>query len=339
MTNLKIDMHTHIIPEHLPKWTEKFGYGDFINLHHHKEGAAMMMKGNKFFREIQANCWDPKVRIEEYAQFDTQVQVISTIPVMFSYNAKPEDGLEVSRFLNDHIAEICNLYPKNYIGLATVPMQDENLAIKELERCKKELNLPGIQIGSNINDKNLSSERFFPIFEACEKLDMAIMIHPWNMMGFGSMERYWLPWLVGMPAETSRAACSLIFGGVLERLPKLRFNFSHAGGSFLPTIGRIEHGFNCRPDLVAIDNQVNPREYIGKFWVDSITHDPLMMKYILEMQGSKRITLGSDYPFPLGDLEIGAYLKEMDLSDEVIDDVFCNATLEWLNLPKAQFLD
>lgn len=332
-------MHTHIIPEHLPKWTEKFGYGDFINLHHHKEGAAMMMKGNKFFREIQANCWDPKVRIEEYAQFDTQVQVISTIPVMFSYNAKPEDGLEVSRFLNDHIAEICNLYPKNYIGLATVPMQDENLAIKELERCKKELNLPGIQIGSNINDKNLSSERFFPIFEACEKLDMAIMIHPWNMMGFGSMERYWLPWLVGMPAETSRAACSLIFGGVLERLPKLRFNFSHAGGSFLPTIGRIEHGFNCRPDLVAIDNQVNPREYIGKFWVDSITHDPLMMKYILEMQGSKRITLGSDYPFPLGDLEIGAYLKEMDLSDEVIDDVFCNATLEWLNLPKAQFLD
>jgi|UniRef100_UPI0040470FD3 aminocarboxymuconate-semialdehyde decarboxylase len=339
MTNLKIDMHTHIIPEHLPKWTEKFGYGDFINLHHHKEGAAMMMKGNKFFREIQANCWDPKVRIEEYAQFDTQVQVISTIPVMFSYDAKPEDGLEVSRFLNDHIAEICNLYPKNYIGLATVPMQDENLAIKELERCKKELNLPGIQIGSNINDKNLSSERFFPIFEACEKLDMAVMIHPWNMMGFGSMERYWLPWLVGMPAETSRAACSLIFGGVLERLPKLRFNFSHAGGSFLPTIGRIEHGFNCRPDLVAIDNQINPREYIGKFWVDSITHDPLMMKYILEMQGSKRITLGSDYPFPLGDLEIGAYLKEMNLSDEVIDDVFCNATLEWLNLPKAQFLD
>jgi aminocarboxymuconate-semialdehyde decarboxylase len=142
-----------------------------------------------------------------------------------------------------------------------------------------------------------------------------------------------------MPAETSRAACSLIFGGVLERLPNLRFNFSHAGGSFLPTIGRIEHGFNCRPDLVAIDNQVNPREYIGKFWVDSITHDPLMMKYILEMQGSKRVTLGSDYPFPLGDLEIGAYLKEMNLSDDVIDDVFCNATLEWLNLSKAQFLD
>ena len=334
---LKIDMHTHIIPEHLPKWTDKFGYGDFINLHHHKEGAAMMMKGSKFFREIQANCWDPAIRIEEYAQHGTQTQVVSTIPVMFSYDAQPKDALEVSRYLNDHIADICNKYPKNYIGLATIPMQDEELAIQELERCKHELNLPGIQIGSNINDKNLSSPRFFPIFEACERLGMAVMIHPWNMMGFHSMDRYWLPWLVGMPAETSRAACSLIFGGVLERLPNLRVNFSHAGGSFLTTMGRVEHGFNCRPDLVAIDNPVNPRDYIGKFWVDSITHDPLLLKYILEMQGSKRITLGSDYPFPLGDLEIGAYIEEMGLSDEIVEDIFCNATLEWLDLPKSQF--
>lgn len=297
----------------------------------------MMMKGAKFFREIQANCWDPEIRMEEYAQHGTQVQVISTIPVLFSYDAKPDDGLEISRFLNDHMAEICHKYPKNYIGLATIPMQDEDLAIQELKRCKEELGLPGIQIGSNINDKNLSSPRFFPIFQACQELGMSVMIHPWNMMGFHSIERYWLPWLVGMPAETSRAACSLIFGGVLERLPDLRINFSHAGGSFLPTLGRIEHGFNCRPDLVAIDNPVNPREYLGKFWVDSITHDADLLEYVLKVQGSKRITLGSDYPFPLGDLEIGAYIEEMNLSEEVVEDIFCNAALEWLNLDKKQF--
>ncbi len=331
-------MHTHIIPKHLPKWTEKFGYGDFIHLHHHKEGAARMMKGSKFFREIQSNCWDAEERIEEYAGYDTQVQVICTIPVMFSYNAKPDDALEISEYLNDDVAKTCQKYPKNYIGLGTIPMQDEDAAIKELERCKKELNLPGIQIGSNINDKNLSSPRFFPIFEACQELGMAVMIHPWNMMGFHNMDRYWLPWLVGMPAETSRAACSLIFGGVLERLPDLRVNFSHAGGSFLPTIGRVEHGFNCRPDLVAIDNPINPREYVGKFWVDSITHDPLLLKYVLEMQGSKKVTLGSDYPFPLGDLEIGAYIEEMGLPKETVEDIFCNSTLEWLNLTKEQFL-
>ena len=334
---LKIDMHTHIIPKYLPKWTEKFGYGDFIHLHHRKEDAAMMMKGSKFFREIKSNCWDPEIRMEQYAEKGTQVQVVSTIPVMFSYEAKPEHGLEISRFLNDHIGELCQKYPKNYVGLGTIPMQDEELAIQELERCKSELGLPGIQIGSNIKDRNLSSPRFFPIFKACQELDMSIMIHPWNMMGFHSIERYWLPWLVGMPAETSRAACSLIFGGVMERLPDLRINFSHAGGAFLPTIGRIEHGFNCRPDLVAVDNPINPRDYIGKFWVDSITHDPHLLNYVLEMQGSKRITLGSDYPFPLGDLDFGAYIEEMELDEEIVEDIFCNATLEWLNLKRERF--
>jgi aminocarboxymuconate-semialdehyde decarboxylase len=163
------------------------------------------------------------------------------------------------------------------------------------------------------------------------------MIHPWNMMGKANMERYWLPWLVGMPAETSRAACSLIFGGVLERLPKLRFNFSHASGSFLATIGRVEHGFNCRPDLVAIDNNINPREYIGKFWVDSITHDDKMLRYVLDMQGSKKVSLGSDYPFPLGDLEIGRFIEEMGLEESVVEDIFCNSTLEWLGMTKEDF--
>lgn len=335
---LKIDMHTHIIPERLPNFTEKFGYGDFIYLQHHRAGTAKMMKGNQFFREILENCWNPQLRIEEYKKFNTQVQVICTIPVMFSYWANPKDCLELSIFLNDHIGDIVREYPKNYIGLATIPMQDTDLAIQELERCKHELGIPGIQIGSNINNENLHEEKFFPIFEACEQLGMAILVHPWNMMGMEHMKRYWLPWLVGMPAETSRAICSMIFGGILERLPELRVNFAHSGGSFLPTIGRVEHGFNCRPDLVAIDNPVNPREYIGKFWVDCITHDAAFMEYVIKTQGSKKITLGSDYPFPLGDLEIGAYLEEMNLEKTELENIYCNSTLDWLKLPKEQFL-
>jgi aminocarboxymuconate-semialdehyde decarboxylase len=129
----------------------------------------------------------------------------------------------------------------------------------------------------------------------------------------------------------------MIFGGILERLPNLRVCFSHAGGSFLLTLGRIEHGFNCRPDLVAIDNAINPREYLGKFWVDSITHDLDVLKLILKLQGSKRVCLGSDYPFPLGDLEIGKFIEESDLSMEVKQDIFQNATLEWLKLDEKQF--
>ena len=334
---LKIDMHSHIIPKNLPNWTEKFGYGKFIYLNHNEDRSADMMQGGQFFRRIKENCWDEDLRLGEYEQFQTQIQVVCTIPVLFSYWAEPKHGLELSEYLNDHIAELVSKYPKNYVGLATIPMQDTELAIKELERAKA-IGHVGIQIGSNINDENLSEERFFPIFEACERLGMAVMIHPWQMMGFDSMKKYWLPWLVGMPAETSRAACSMIFGGVLERLPNLRVCFSHAGGSFLPTLGRIEHGFNCRPDLVAIDNEVNPRDYVGKFWVDCITHDIDALKYILKIQGSKRVCLGSDYPFPLGDLEIGKFIEESDLSDQDKENIFSNSTLEWLNLDKSLFL-
>ena len=335
---LKIDMHSHILPKTMPNWTQKFGYGKFIHLEPNADGSANMMQGGKFFRRIVENCWDAQLRIEEYKPFSTQVQVVCTIPVMFSYWAKTPDALELSRFLNDHIADLVARYPHNYIGLATIPMQDPDAAILELERAKA-TGLVGIQIGSNINDENLNEEKFFLIFEACARLGMAVMIHPWQMMGFDSMKKYWLPWLVGMPAETSRAACSLIFGGVLERLPELRVCFSHAGGSFLPTLGRIEHGFNCRPDLVATDNPHNPRTYLGKFWVDSITHDIDALEYILKMQGSKRVCLGSDYPFPLGDLEIGQFIEDSSLDLAVKEDIFCNATLEWLALDKSQFIN
>ncbi|MBD3637504.1 MAG: amidohydrolase [Crocinitomicaceae bacterium] len=333
-------MHTHILPSEMPNWTAKFGYGDFIWLKpsSQKEGLADMMKGNHYFRTIEENCWDAELRIKEYEEYQTQVQVVCTVPVMFSYWSKPKDCLELSRFLNDHIAELQSRYPKNYVGLGTIPMQDAELAIQELQRLKNELNIIGIQIGSNINDKNLSDPEFFPIFEEAERLGLAIMIHPWEMMGFHSMEKYWLPWLVGMPAETSRAMCSLIFGGVLERLPNLRVLLSHAGGSFIPTLGRIEHGFNCRPDLVAVDNKRNPREYIGKFWTDCITHDIDFLKYILKVQGSEKVCLGTDYPFPLGDLEIGKFIEDSDLPKEDVENIFCNSILSWLDIDKERFL-
>ena len=131
----------------------------------------------------------------------------------------------------------------------------------------------------------------------------------------------------------------MVFAGVFDRYPKLRVMFSHASGAFLATLGRIEHGWRCRPDLVAVDNPNNPREYLGKFWVDSITHDARLMQYVLEMQGADRIVMGSDYPFPLGDLEFGQYIEtDMDLSNQQHEAIFHGAALEWLNLDKQQFL-
>jgi aminocarboxymuconate-semialdehyde decarboxylase len=333
---LKIDMHTHLLPDRMPNWTEKFGYGDFIWLQPSGEGKAVMRKGNEFFREIGANCWDPALRVAEYAAWRTQVQVVCTVPVMFSYWAKGADALELSRFLNDHLAEVQAADPAHYVALGTVPMQDTDRAIGELERIKG-LGMPGIQIGSNVNQQNLGEPVFRPIFEACQALGLAVLVHPWEMMGFDHMRQYWLPWLVGMPAETSRAMCSMIFSGLLEQLPDLRVCFAHAGGSFMGTIGRIEHGWRCRPDLVAVDNPRNPREYLGRFWVDSITHDPRVLEYVLDLQGSRRVCLGTDYPFPLGDLEIGAMIEDMDLPPNTVEDLFHNAALEWLDLDRARF--
>ena len=192
--------------------------------------------------------------MKEMQETDVSMQVLSTIPVLFNYWAKAKDGLETSRFFNDHIAETVAENPKQFIGIGTVPLQDVDLAIKEMERCVQELKMPGLEIGTNINGKNLSEPEFFPFYEAAEKLGCALFIHPWEMMGEKEMQKYWLPWLVGMPAETTRAICSLIFGGVFEKFPKLRVAFAHGGGSFPYTIGRIEHGFDVRPDLVQIDN-------------------------------------------------------------------------------------
>lgn len=314
---MKIDIHTHFMPDKIPNWFQKFGYGDFITLNHHKPCCAQMIKGDQMFREIHHNCWDAGVRIGEMDTTEVTVQALSPIPVLFNYWAKPEHGLETSRFFNDHIAATVEQYPTRFTGLGTVPMQDVDLAIQELERCVLELKMPGVEIGSNINNKNLSDPSFMPFWEAAESFGAAVFVHPWEMMGMEHMIPYWLPWLVGMPAETSRAICSMIFSGVFEKFPNLRVAFAHGGGSFPATIGRIEHGFNVRPDLCAVDNEVNPRNYLGKFWIDSLVHDAQALDFVLEVIGEDKICLGSDYPFPLGEHHPGLLVEE-HIQDEQI---------------------
>ncbi len=334
---MKIDIHTHIMPEKMPDWSAKFGYGGFIHLEHHKPCCAKMMVGDKFFREIEDNCWDDKVRLNDCNSFGVHVQVLSTIPVLFNYWAKPADCLQVSQFLNDHISEIVNRNPTRFQGLGTIPMQDTDLAILELRRCMQELGLRGVQIGSHVNDKNLNHKDFFPFYEEAEKLGAAIFVHPWDMMAKEKMAEYWLPWLVGMPAESSLAICSMIFGGVFEKFPKLRVAFAHGGGSFPATIGRIEHGFNVRPDLVAVDNKINPRNYLGRFYIDSLVHDPAMMEYLIQVIGADSIAMGSDYPFPLGEHHPGKLIETMNIDKKVKDRILYGSALEWLGMEKNFF--
>ena len=304
---------------------------------HHQTGCARMMKDDHFFREVESNLWDPGVRMSECEKHGVDVQVLSTVPIMFSYWAKADDALDISKLLNDHIAAIIAEFPKRFIGLGTIPLQNEGLAIRELERCTNELDLAGVQIGSNVNQLNLDADALFSVFEAAQDLNAAIFVHPWDMMGESEMKKYWLPWLVGMPAETSRAICSLIFGGVFERLPNLRVAFAHGGGSFPGTVGRIQHGFDVRPDLCAVDNNVAPKNYLEKFWVDSLVHDTDSLDYLIKIFGINKIALGTDYPFPLGDLEPGKLIESSNYSDEMKEKMLSRNALDWLGLNHENF--
>lgn len=324
---MKIDLHTHILPRDWPDLDARYGYSGFVRLEHHKPCCARIMKGNEQFREISENAWDPERRIEDCDRAGVSMQVLSTVPVMFSYWAKPADALDLSLFLNDHIAEVARAFPTRFAGLGTIPLQDPDLAARELERCVRELGMRGVQIGTHVDAnehchdpdcRNLDDRSLDVVWSAAEQLGAAIFVHPWDMLGKKRMPKYWLPWLVGMPAETCLAISCLMLGGVFERFPKLRVAFAHGGGSFPFTIGRMEHGFHVRPDLVATDNDVNPRSYLAsgetpaRFYVDSLVHDPDAFRLLLKLFGSRRVALGSDYPFPLGESEPGELIGALD---------------------------
>ncbi len=335
---MKIDLHTHILPREWPDLRQRYGCGGFVQMEHHAPGCARMTIDGKFFREVTGNCWDPQRRLEECDRHGVTVQVLSTVPVMFSYWAQPQHGHDLAQLLNDHIAEVVRAHPQRFAGLGTLPMQAPELAIRELERCVRELGLCGVQIGSHVNGRNLNDPSIVAVLQAAEQLGAAVFVHPWDMMARDRMGKYWLGWLVGMPAETALAICSVIFGGVLEKLPRLRIAFAHGGGAFPGTIGRIEHGFNCRPDLCAVDNPRNPRDYLGRFYLDSLVHDADALRQLIRLVGAQRVALGSDYPFPLGEAEPGRLIESLpELTDAVRHRLLAGTALEFLGLDEKLF--
>ena len=326
-----LDVHTHVLPSELPRWSP-------MRLERVDEcGARLLREDGTLFREIRSNCWDPATRLKECDEAGVGVQVLSTVPVLFAYQLPLARGDDLARLLNDHVAALCREHPRRFIGLGTLPMQAPDRAVRELDRCVTQLGLLGIEIGSHVNDWNLSEPALFPVFARAEELGAAVFVHPWDMMGEARMRKYWLPWLVGMPAEVSLAICSVIFGGVLERLPRLRIAFAHGGGAFPGTLGRIERGFQARPDLVAVDNPHPPSRYLKRIYVDSLVHDAGALRFLLGVFGPDRIALGSDYPFPLGEERPGSLIDSLHLPADVRERLRSGTALEWLGRQAAAY--
>lgn len=341
-----LDLHTHILPERWPSWTQRTGYAGWVELAHHQPGCARMLQTTspdgatppKVFRDVQANLWDPHARLAAMDAAGVSTQVLSTVPVMFSYWAKPQHALDLHRLLNDHLAQVCRAHPARFVALGCVPMQDPDLACRELERCVRELGHVGVQIGTHVNGVNLDDPTVRVVLGRAAQLGAAVFVHPWDMLAPERMTRHWMPWLVGMPTETTVAIMSVLFGGVLDEHPALRLGFAHGGGSFPGTLGRIAHGFECRRDLFPPAAR-HPREYLARgseparFWVDALTHDADALRAVLKLMHPRRVAIGSDYPFPLGEDRPGALVESMgDLNAADREAVLVGAGREFLGL-------
>ena len=349
-----IDVHTHILPESWPDLRARYGVGGWVQTAPLPAAPCGAARARLFrddgtpFRDVDERCWSLARRLADADGRGVDVTVLSTVPAMFSYDQPAEAALDLSMMLNDHMARCVAAAPRRFVGLGTLPLQAPALAAAELRRCVG-LGLRGVQIGSRVGAWTLAEPALEPVWRAAEECGAAIFVHPWGepMMGGDLLRKYWLPWLVAMPAETSQAICSLLFSGVLERHPALRVCFAHGGGAFPGTVGRVQQGYDVRPDLCAVDCAVPPRAQLGRFWADALVHDADALALVVKVFGEDKVAMGSDYPFPLGeftpesagrDWAAGALIDEAGLAPGLRDRLLGGNALEWLGLRAEDFL-
>jgi aminocarboxymuconate-semialdehyde decarboxylase len=243
---------------------------------------------------------DPQRRIEDLEKMGVDRAVISIAPPQFFYHLEGKLALDVCRTQNDRIAAMVEKYPAKFTGMATVPLQNVEGAVAELERAIQQLQLKGVEVGSNVRGRYLGDPIYVPFFEKVRALDIPVFIHPQNVAGADRMKDYYFPNLVGNPLDTTLTAGHLIFSGIFDRLPGLKIALSHAGGHLPYIIGRMGHGFKVRPECQEVLKK-SPVEYLGQFYYDTISHGPEALRYLISRVGADRVMLGTDYPYDMGD--------------------------------------
>jgi len=253
-------------------------------------------------KERAAKFSDGAARLRDMDRMGIDVQAVSPAPAQYYYYADPAFGLELAREVNDSIAAFVAAHPDRFVGLGTVPLQDPKLAVRELERCVKKLGFRGLEIGTNVNgldlpDTRLKLDRFFA---KAEELDVVLFMHPMGFTHADRLTEHYFNNIIGNPLESTLAVAHLIFGGVLDRHPKLKFCVAHGGGYITHYHARMDHGWKARPDARTVLKK-KPSSYLKKFYYDTITFDAGLLENLIERVGAKQVMLGSDYPFDMGD--------------------------------------
>ena len=295
---LGIDVHAHFFPERFLRAIETGGAASGGSIDRSSPvGPAVVVKSART-PPLEARYYDLGKRVASMNKQGVAVQALSlTAPMV--YWGQGDFGAQLARAFNEGASEAHTAYPDRFVVCLTLPMQDTAQALAELDRGAK---LPGaraVYLGTNVNGRNLSDPAFFPVFERCQALGFPVMLHPFNVNGPERLRDFYLTNLLGNPYDTGIAVAHLIFGGVLDRLPKLQVVLPHAGGTFPLVWGRLQRGQKVRPEANRAAKKP-VKAYLRRFWYDTISHDAGALRYLVNTVGADRVMLGTDFCFDMG---------------------------------------
>jgi aminocarboxymuconate-semialdehyde decarboxylase len=294
-----IDTHTHVLADATIKILQKEIPRLNVKLTAIDANDSTLEVAGVPYRPFPRGGHNIERRFSDMDAAEVDVHLLSVSPQTWLYNQEPAIGVAASAIQNDEIARLSKEHPDRFAGIATLPMQAPEKAAEELRRAMTKLGLHGAMFGSNVGGKNLDDPSFEPLWAAAAELDAFMVIHPGNVAGADRLRSYYLGNLIGNPLDTTIAAACLIFGGVLERYPKLNFVMVHAGGFIPYQGGRWVHGWQVRPEP-KVHLKHSPQPYLDRMLYDTITHSKAALEFLVASAGADRVFLGSDYPYDMG---------------------------------------
>ncbi len=254
-------------------------------------------------------------RLADMDAMGIDIQALSPSPSQFYYWAEPELAATIVQCCNQQIANICARHPRRLVGLGSVALQHPRLAAEQLEHAVTQLGLRGVEISSSAAGRDLDDPQFDPFWAVAARLGCLIFLHPFGTTLGQRLNRYYLSNVIGQPLETTIALSHLIYGGVLDRFPRLRICAAHGGGYLPYYIGRSEHAYRVRPEAGQISQ--SPAHYLRQLWFDTVVHDPLSLRHLVDRVGATQIVVGTDYPFDMGMYRVHEAIAAIpDLSSE-----------------------